>query len=68
MTNNKFLSSFSVLDLVTLPTDLAMLLGEAKILYFDYHDASTTNQIIEKIYKELPKRGITLKIHPLSAV
>jgi len=63
---NPFISAISVLELVNLPLDLSMLLGQARILYFEDADEQNTRNILEKIYAECEKRGIGLKIRPLS--
>jgi len=63
---NPYISSISVLELTKLPMDLAMMLGQAKILYFEYRDEVNSRVLIEKIYEECPKRNITFKIKPLS--
>ena len=63
---NPYISSISVLELTNLPIDLAMLLGQAKILYFEERDEVNSRTLIEKIFEECPKRNIKLKIRPLS--
>lgn len=63
---NPYISSISVLELIKLPMDLAMLLGQAKILYFEDRDEVNSRKLLEKIYAECPKRNIKLKIRPLS--
>ena len=63
---NPHVSSISVLELTKLPMDLAMLLGQAKILYFEDGDEENSRMILEKIHEECKKRKIILKIKPLS--
>jgi hypothetical protein len=63
---NPYISAISVLELTNLPVDLSMLLGQAKILYFQDNDEVNSRRLLEKIFEECPKRNITLKIRPLS--
>jgi hypothetical protein len=63
---NPHISSISVLELTNLPMDLAMLLGQAKILYFEDRDEVNSRRLLEKIFEECPKRNISLRIRPLS--